>query len=173
MSSAANKKLIQKIFAAAGNPDPAMRDRALFVASLADDAKWVVTGQYSWSQTFTGKQAILHDLHGHVRDLLAERTRTVAHRFIADGDYVVVEAKGDNVTKTGERYDNDYCLVFQLKDGQIKEIREYCELGADRKSARAVSRGEKAGRLRIYGGAAIRRDKRELRCARAHRRLMR
>jgi ketosteroid isomerase-like protein len=125
--TAANKKLIEQIFAAAANPDPAVRDRALFIASLADDAKWVVTGQYSWSRTFTGKQSILNDLHGHVRSLLAERTRTIAHRFIADGDYVVVEAKGDNVTKTGVRYDNDYCLVYRLEDGKIKEIREYCD----------------------------------------------
>src|SRR5580698_2124281 len=99
--TASNKKLIEQIFAAAANPDPAVRDRALFVASLADDAIWVVTGQYSWSRTFTGKQSILNDLHGHVRSLLVERARTIAHRFIADGDHVVVEAKGDNVTRTG------------------------------------------------------------------------
>ncbi len=127
MSAAANKKLIQEIFTTAANPDPAARDRALFVASLADDASWVVTGQYSWSRTFTGKPSILRDLHGHVGSLLVDRVRTVAHRFIADGDCVVVEAKGDNLTKTGVRYDNDYCLVFRLADGQIKEIREYCD----------------------------------------------
>ena len=127
MSAAANKKLMQEIFAAAENPDPAVRDRALFVASLADDAKWVVTGQYSWSRTFTGKQSILDDLHGHVRSRLVERARTIAHRFIADGDHVVVEAKGDNVTKAGVRCDNDYCLVFRLENGKIKEVREYCD----------------------------------------------
>ncbi|MGY8665501.1 nuclear transport factor 2 family protein [Bradyrhizobium sp. UFLA05-109] len=127
MSAAANKKLMQDIFAAAANPDPAARDRALFIERLADDANWVVTGQYSWSQTFTGKDAILNELHGRVRSRLRDRTRTVAHRFIADGDVVVVEAKGDNVTKEGARYDNDYCLVFRLEDGRIKEIREYCD----------------------------------------------
>ncbi len=42
-------------------------------------------------------------------------------------DHVVVEAKGDNVTRAGVRYDNDYCLVFRLEDGKIKEIREYCD----------------------------------------------
>ena len=125
--TASNKKLIQEIFAAAGNPDPAVRDRSLFVASLADDATWTVTGQYSWSRTFTGKPSILNDLHGHVRTRLVERTRTIAHRFIADGDYVVVEAKGDNLTREGVRYDNDYCLVFRLEGGRIKEIREYCD----------------------------------------------
>jgi len=62
MSAIENKKLIQEIYAAAGNPDPAARDRALFTASLADDATWTVTGQYSWSRTFAGKDAILNDL---------------------------------------------------------------------------------------------------------------
>ncbi|MBI5263091.1 MAG: nuclear transport factor 2 family protein [Bradyrhizobium sp.] len=127
MSAATNKRLIQQIFAVAGNPDPSARDRALFTASLADDATWVVTGQYSWSRTFAGKVSILNDLHGHVRSRLKERARTVAHNFIADGDYVVVEAKGDNVTTEGARYDNDYCLVFRLEDGKIKEVREYCD----------------------------------------------
>ncbi|MDF0579055.1 nuclear transport factor 2 family protein [Bradyrhizobium yuanmingense] len=127
MNASANKKLLQDIFAAAANPDPAARDRALFSASLADDAKWVVTGQYSWSRTFAGKEAILKDLHGYVRTRLRDRTRTIAHHFIADGDIVVVEAKGDNVTPEGVRYDNDYCLVFRLEDGKIKEIREYCD----------------------------------------------
>ena len=127
MSAEANKKLIQEIFAAAGNLDPAVRDRSLFIASLAEDAKWVVTGQYSWSRTFAGKESILNDLHGHVRSLLVERSRTIAHRFIADGDHVVVEAKGDNLTKSRMRYDNDYCLVFRLENGKIKEVREYCD----------------------------------------------
>jgi ketosteroid isomerase-like protein len=127
MSAAANKKLIEEVFSAAGNPDPGVRDRALFTASLAEDAKWTVTGQYSWSRTFTGKESILTDLHGHVRSLLAERARTIAHRFIAEGDHVVVEARGDNITKAGVRYDNDYCLVFRLESGKIKEVREYCD----------------------------------------------
>ena len=127
MSASANKKLMQDIFAAAASPDPAVRDRSLFTASLADDARWVVTGQYSWSRTFTGKDAILNDLHGYVRTRLRDRTRTIAERFIADGDIVVVEAKGDNVTPEGVRYDNDYCLVFQFENGKIKEIREYCD----------------------------------------------
>jgi uncharacterized protein len=127
MSVAANKKLIEESFAAAGSPDPAVRDRSPFIASLADDAKWVVTGQHSWSRAFTGRESIMNDLHGNFRSLLVERPRTIAHRFIADGDHVVVEARGDNLTKAGTRYDNDYCLVFRLEHGKIKEIREYCD----------------------------------------------
>lgn len=122
MSAAANKKLVQQIYADAAN-----RSGTTFVDNLADDVRWVVTGQYSWSQVFVGKDAILNDLMGHVRALLEERTRTVAHNFIAEGDYVVVEARGDNITKAGVRYDNDYCMVWRLENGRIKEIREYCD----------------------------------------------
>jgi uncharacterized protein len=143
MSATANKQLMQEVFATAGNPDPAVRDRSLFTASLAEDAQWVVTGQYSWSRTFTGKDLILGDLHGHVRSLLVERARTIAHRFIADGDHVVVEARGDNLTKTGQRYDNDYCLVFRLENGKIKEVREYCDSVL---TERALGRFPESGR---------------------------
>ena len=82
---------------------------------------------------------MLNGLMGHFRSLFAERPRTVAHNFIAEGDTVVVEAKGDNVTKTGVRYDNDYCMVWRIENGKVRQIKEYCELGAGRAGAGAVS----------------------------------
>ena len=122
MSTAANKKLVQQIY-----EDSASRSGQTFFDNVADDVRWVVTGQYSWSGTFNGKEAVVNGLHGHVRSLLKERARTTAFNFIAEGDYVVVEAKGDNVSRAGPRYDNDYCMVWRLEGGRIKEIREYCD----------------------------------------------
>lgn len=122
MSAAENKKLMQEIFARIAD-----RDSSLFVQHLADDATWQVTGQYSWSHIFRGRDAILNTLHGHVRARIEGRPRTVAYNFIADGDFVVIEAKGDNLTVDGGRYDNDYCMVYRLADDQIKEIKEYCD----------------------------------------------
>ena len=120
MNAAENKKLMQDIFAKV-----AVGDGSTFVEHLADDVAITVTGQYSWSQTFEGKQTVLRDLYGVVRSRLQRPGRTVPFRFIADDDWVVVEARGDNVTKSGERYDNYYCLVFRLQDGKIAEMREY------------------------------------------------
>ena len=122
MSAAANKQLIQQVYTDAAN-----RSGTTFIDHLADDVRWIVTGQYSWSHTFAGRDAVLNGLQGHVRSLLAERPRTVAHNFIAEGDTVVVEAKGDNVTKTGVRYDNEYCIVWRVENGRIKDIKEYCD----------------------------------------------
>lgn len=119
---AANKKLIEQVFA-----DAASRSGTTFLDSVTDDVRWIVTGQYSWSHTFAGKEQVFNGLLGHLRSLLQDRTRTVAHTIIAEGDVVVVEAKGDNVSKTGVRYDNDYCMIFRLRDGRIAEVKEYCD----------------------------------------------
>jgi ketosteroid isomerase-like protein len=86
-----------------------------------------VTAQYSWSHQFKGRDAILNGRMGHFRSCFTERPRTVAFNFIADGDYVAVEARGDNVTKAGLRHDNQYCMVFRIENGRIKEVREYCD----------------------------------------------
>ncbi len=122
MSAEANKKLIQQIYT-----DSANRSGTTFIDHLADDATWVQTGQCSWSRTFKGRDQITNGLLGYLRTLLTDRPRTLAFNFIAEGDTVVVEAKGDNVTKTGVRYDNDYCMVWRIENGKVKEIREYCD----------------------------------------------
>jgi len=123
MSAAANKKLVQQVYT-----DSANRSGTTFIDNIADDVTWVVTGQYSWSGVFKGAEAINNGLMGHLRSLLdAARPRTLAFNFIAEGDYVVVEARGDNVTKSGERYDNQYCMVWRIENGRIKQIKEYCD----------------------------------------------
>lgn len=122
MSTAASKKLVQQIY-----QDSTNRSGTTFADNLADDAVWIVTGQYSWSHQFKGKDAIQNGLMGHFRSFFAVRPRTVAFNFIAEGDYVVVEARGDNVTKAGLRYDNQYCMVWRVENGRIREIKEYCD----------------------------------------------
>ena len=122
MNAAKSKKLVQQVYTDAAN-----RSGTTFYDNLADDACWIVTGQYSWSHRFEGRDAIMNGLMGHFRSLFAERPRTVAFNFIADGNYVAVEAHGDNVTKAGLRYDNQYCMVFRIENGKIREIKEYCD----------------------------------------------
>ena len=66
-------------------------------------------------------------LYDYLSTLLADGRRTVPIRFIADGDHVVVEAVGEMRTKAGVPYNNDYCLIYRLRDGKIVEIREYLD----------------------------------------------
>ena len=120
MSAADNKQLMQEIFARV-----AEGDGSLFVAHLADDVVIRVSGQYSWSQTFQGKEAALRDLYGVVRERTTGVRKTIPLRFIADGDIVVVEARGEMMSKAGVPYNNEYCLIYRLRDRKIVEMTEY------------------------------------------------
>jgi ketosteroid isomerase-like protein len=51
-----------------------------------------------------------------------------AVRFIADGDVVVVEARGRAELKGGGHYNNTYCFVFDFNaDGKLKQVTEYMD----------------------------------------------
>lgn len=58
---------------------------------------------------------------------MADKIRTTAHRFIAEDDLVVVEARGSNMTKTGKAYNNAYCFIFRLAGGKLQEVTEYLD----------------------------------------------
>jgi ketosteroid isomerase-like protein len=122
MTAAENKQLLQNIFAelAQGNSRP-------LVESMADDFRWTVTGSTRWSRSYNGKETVLKELLAPLRSMIAERIRTTAHQFIAEGDHVVVEARGNNVTKAGLPYNNEYCFVVRLTDGKLREITEYMD----------------------------------------------
>ena len=122
MSTVANKQMVQEIFAelAQGNSRP-------LVESMAENFCWTVTGSNRWSGTYKGKEAVLNDLLGQLRSRIEGRIKTVAHRFIAEGDFVVVEARGNNTTKDGRPYNNSYCFVIRLGDGKLQEMIEYMD----------------------------------------------
>jgi uncharacterized protein len=122
MGATENKQLMQSIFAelSKSNSRP-------FVESMADDFRWTVAGTTKWSKTYEGKQAVLTELFGPLRARIEGNLKTTADRFIADGDYVAVEARGNNMTKTGVPYNNRYCFVFRLAKGKLKEVTEYLD----------------------------------------------
>jgi len=121
MSTADNKQLLQSIFAelAKSNARP-------FVDAMADDFRWTMHGGSKWSKSYEGKDAVINELFAALRRKM-DRVTTIAHRLIADGDIVAVEACGANVTKTGVPYNNTYCFVFRLSGGRLTEVTEYMD----------------------------------------------
>jgi ketosteroid isomerase-like protein len=117
-----NKQLMHYVFAelAEGNSQP-------FVASMADDFSWTIAGSTTWARTWEGKDAVLNDLFGLLRDRLVAPIKIKPHRLIADDDYVVVEARGDNVTRDGGGYDNTYCYVIRMADRKMASLTEYAD----------------------------------------------
>ncbi|MGB9367594.1 MAG: nuclear transport factor 2 family protein [Xanthobacteraceae bacterium] len=122
MATAENKQLLQDIFAATARGD----SRPL-VEAMADDFRWIISGNGRWSRTYDGKPAVLTELFPVLRERIKGRIKMIPQRVIADGDHVVVEARGDNVTKAGQRYDNSYCFVFRVTGGKLAEVTEYMD----------------------------------------------
>ena len=122
MTTAENKALIQTIMEARSRRDPAP-----FIAAMADDFVWRITGSTSWSGEYVGKTEVRERLLKPLHAQFVAPTRLTASRILADGDYVVAECKGDATTVSGERYVNTYCFVMRLADGKLKELTEYMD----------------------------------------------
>ncbi len=122
MSANQNKQLLQRIFAGL-----AQGDSRLFVESMAEDFRWHMIGSTAWSKTYEGKQVVLTELFGKLRLQFADRIKTMPQRFIAEDDFVVVEARGNNLTTKGIVYNNTYCFIFRLADGKLQDVTEYLD----------------------------------------------
>ena len=122
MTAAENKQLMQNIFAglAEGNSRP-------LVEAMTEDFSWTVIGCNPWSRTYKGRQAVLGELLAPLSARIEGRVKLIAHRFIAESDFVVVEARGNNMTKSGKSYNNTYCFVVRLSEGKMCEITEYMD----------------------------------------------
>ena len=123
MSTASeNRQLLQRIF-----DRLAVGDSRPFVDAMDDGFSWTITGSTRWSRTWRGKASVLTQLFPALRDRIDGRIRTRALRVIADDEHAVVEARGDNVTRDGKRYDNAYCYVFRVSGGKLQDVTEYLD----------------------------------------------
>ncbi|MFE9578647.1 nuclear transport factor 2 family protein [Nocardia sp. NPDC006044] len=121
MSAIENKKLLEHIFEqmAAGNT-------AALSEAMADEFRWVFPGDWSWSGVWESKTVVRNGL---LRPLMAQfaEYRVAADFVVAAADRVVVQARGHGVTTRGERYDQTYCFIFTVTDGQLTEVIEHCD----------------------------------------------
>jgi uncharacterized protein len=122
MDTVQNKKLVQDIFdqMAQGNTR-AMRD------AMAEDFRWVFPGNWSWAGSW-GPKSVAVD--GLLRPLMAQFAgdyRSEADLVLAEGDRVVVQARGYATTKRGEPYHQTYCFIFRVADGRLTEVIEHCD----------------------------------------------
>lgn len=118
-----NRELLRRIFdeMAKGNT------RALSEA-MADDFRWEFPGDWSWSGVWEPKEVALTVL---LRPLMAQFDddgyRLAADYVLADGDRVVVQARGHGTTRRGQPYHQTYCFVFRVRDGRLTEVIEHCD----------------------------------------------
>ncbi len=122
MSAAANKELMQEIY-----DELSKGNRMPFRNAMAEDFRWIMKGRTAWSKTYEGRAAVRDELIQPLYAQFAGEYKNTATRFFADGDYVIVECEGSVTTKSGKPYNNQYCLIFRIEDGKIKEMTEYLD----------------------------------------------
>jgi ketosteroid isomerase-like protein len=74
-----------------------------------------------------GRNAITDFFARDFPRLFTRDVAVAAHGVQADGDRVTVEATVTATLANGNRYVNDYCFVFELRDGLISRVREYVD----------------------------------------------
>ena len=114
-----NKSIVRKI----------NNDEVDLVEYLAEDAVWTIPGLKS----FHGKQEIVQELFMPYINLMESTGRTVIKNIMAEDDQVVVETIAeDRMTKSGNPYNNTYCIIFRFDNEKIVQITEYCDTALTR-----------------------------------------
>ena len=119
----ANTQLLRHVYAeiSKGNVQP-------LLDSLADDVEWTIIGSTVLSGTSRGKQEVIDKLLKPIRARLADGPIVFQpERFIAEGEYVVMQAHGRAMALSGKPYNNTYCIVCRIVDGKVKEMVDYID----------------------------------------------
>ena len=122
MGAAENKELIRNMFAelSKGNFD-------IYLNTLADNVQYTIIGTGKYSGLYNGKQEVIDRLLGPLGSQIEGHLEIIPSNFIADGEYVAMQATGKSLSKNGVRYDNTYCHVFRIVAGKIVGIVEYLD----------------------------------------------
>ncbi len=117
-----NKQVVRDFYDAG-----ARGDIDVCFALLADDISWTNIGSTKFSGTFYGKQAIMKELLGPLFSQLKAGISSQIERLTAESDIVVAQSTGTAETLDGTPYNNTYCQVIRIRDGQIAEVKEYMD----------------------------------------------
>ena len=122
MSAEKHKTILKNMFAelAKGNGEALLE-------ALDDDIQWTLIGSTSLSKTYSGKQSVIEDFLGPFGETIDGHIHISPDNFIAEGEYVALQGRGEARTKAGVDYNNTYCWVITLRDGKFVEVIEYMD----------------------------------------------
>jgi uncharacterized protein len=122
MGAAENKELIRNMFAelSKGNADA-------FLGAMADNVRFTIIGTSKYSGTYNGKQEVINKLLAPLSAQLEGGLAITPDNFIAEGDFVAMQARGKSMSKNGTPYNNTYCQVFRIASGKVQEMTEYLD----------------------------------------------
>ena len=138
MSTEDAKAAVARLYAAYATRDP-----AAIGACLTDDAVWVApagnatqvalglgkaedAGPPRGLNDLSREQIVAFVVHDF-RRLFAHGVRNELVRMVAEGDWVVTEARLSATLGNGRAYVNDYCFWHRVEGGRVAEIREFMD----------------------------------------------
>ena len=90
--------------------------------------EWFFIGSHRFAGTLKGKDQIMNDLFNVLGDQLEGTGISLEiKQLIAEGDKVVAEMQGTARSVSGKDYNNTYNIILTVKDGLIREMREYLD----------------------------------------------
>src|SRR5271169_5845675 len=122
MSADENKELVRNMFA-----ELAKGNAQAFLGNLADNVRFTIIGTTRYSGTFVGKQEFIDKVLAPLSSQLEGGITLTPETFIAEGEYVAMQARGKAQTKSGKSYNNTYCQVFRISNGKVQEVTEYLD----------------------------------------------
>lgn len=111
----------------------ATRDADQVAAVFTEDAEWLAPPRNATAVALDGpshmigREAITHFLTVEFPKLFVSDVAITFHGFHAEGDRVIVEETMTATLANGNHYENDYCFVYELRDGLIHRVREYMD----------------------------------------------
>jgi ketosteroid isomerase-like protein len=111
----------------------ATHDADRISAVFTEDAEWLAPPGNATAVALdcpshlVGREAIVRFLAEDFPRFFASAVTVTFHGFHADGERVVVEETMTATLANGNHYANDYCFVFELREGLIHRVREYLD----------------------------------------------
>jgi ketosteroid isomerase-like protein len=125
----------------------ASHDADRISAVFTEDAEWLAPPDNATAVALggpshlVGRDAIVQFLAEDFPRFFVSDVTVTFTGFHADGERVIVEETMTATLANGNHYANDYCFVFELRDGLIHRVREYMD----------TARGHRM----VFGAAAV------------------
>jgi ketosteroid isomerase-like protein len=111
----------------------ASHDADQIAAVFTEDAEWLAPPDNATALALegpshmVGRKAIVQFLAEDFSRFFVRDVTVDFHGFYADGERVIVEETMTATLANGNYYSNDYCFIFELRDGVIHRVREYMD----------------------------------------------
>jgi uncharacterized protein len=127
MSSSDSKEIVANAWKAFATRDPAQ-----IAAAFTEDALWIAPPGNATAK------ALGHTVHELDRDTIVKfmarefdtlfsDVKVTVTSLVAQGATAVLEQRFEATLPGGRHYENDYCFVFETRDGRVHRMREYMD----------------------------------------------